>query len=139
MWCLEMHRIPGVARLPMRTFAERFCARYGVPPEGYAGRVFQLTLYRRTRPLVWLLRLIDPDYFACDYTFIRGVGRLKGLDDLLDEIRYYCGLPGNRGFLRRALRLRVSAARIAGLVETVMNDGQQPSLSGEKGMAELSQ
>jgi hypothetical protein len=113
----------------MSTFAERFCKFYGVQPDDYARTVFRLTAYRGARILAPLLRLLNPDYFACDYSFIRNVGALQRPEDLIDEIRYYFWHPWNRGLLRRTLRLRVSAGRMTKLTALVMTEAGQKQLS----------
>jgi hypothetical protein len=119
----------------MKTFAERFCAFYGVEPCEYTRAVFHLTAYRRARFLAPILRLFNPDYFACDYNFIRGVGEIERDDELIGEIRYFYWHPWNRGFLRRTLRLRVSAARMTALTRSIMRDGDGDPISWERSAA----
>jgi hypothetical protein len=110
------------AQARMKTFAELFCAHYGIEPEHYLRTVFRVTLHRRALLLAPVLGLFAPDHFARDLSFIRCVGELQRPADLLDEIRYFYWHPWNRGFLRRRLRLRVSAARMTKLVRLVMPD-----------------
>jgi hypothetical protein len=118
------HRpLPAVisfAQTRMRTFAELLCEHYGIEPEHYLRTVFRVTLHRRALLLAPVLGLFAPDHFACDLSFIRRVGELQRPADLMDEIRYFYWHPWNRGFLRRTLRLRVSAARMTRLVRVIL-------------------
>jgi hypothetical protein len=110
----------------MKTFAELFCLHYGTEPEHYARTALRMTLHRRALVLAPLLGLFAPDHFACDLNFLRCVGELHRPADLLDEIRYFYWHPWNQGFLRRNLRLRVSAARVTRLVRVIMPE-ESPS------------
>lgn len=103
------------------SFAESFCQRYRVAPERYAGAMFWRCLHRRALVFVPLLRQAVPDYFAADYDLIRSVGRLKKPGELPGEIADFRSHPSNRDFLRRTLKLRVSARRVARLVNKVMS------------------
>jgi hypothetical protein len=107
---------------PGKSFAELYCARYGIDPAEFASAVFAVTAYKRALLLAPLLRRLHSDYFACDYSFIRCVGELRQPERLIDEIRYFYWHPWNRGLLRRTLRFRVSAARMSNLVWLVMSE-----------------
>ena len=103
-----------------KTFAELFCGHHRLPPEKYAEVMARHCLYRRTL-VVWpLLRLLHKGYFDADLDFISNVGLLRQPEDLKDEINAFFRHRGNRGFLRRVLRLRVSARRVGHTVQTLM-------------------
>ena len=106
-----------------KTFAELFCARYGVKPKNYAQAVFRRTVYPRTLLAAPLLRLFYRDYFDSDFDFIDGTGRLRDPEHLVSEVSHFQRHIRNRGFLRHALQLRVSVWRMTRLVMTVMGDG----------------
>lgn len=97
------------------TFADAYCSSHRVRPEDYEHIVFLRTLHPVARIFRGTLGLI-PRYFAADHSFIRSVGALTRRRDFgLEELDYVHD-PANRGFLRRKLRLRVSARRLYALV-----------------------
>ena len=112
----------------VRTFEERFCALHGVSPEKYRDTVLRLTLYPAARWLRPLLAL-KPGYFAPDRAFVLGVGRMSRFSEFDAEVRDYLVDPENRGFLRRVLKLRVSAYRMLCLVRSTLREG--PAEPGE--------
>ena len=103
------------------TFSEGFCAKFNVSPEAYEAEVMKRALYPLARVIRWLLVLI-PDYFSADRAFLASVGRMTRRRDFgLEEIEFVHH-PANRGFLRRQLKLRVSARRLHRLVRAVFSD-----------------
>lgn len=98
-----------------RSFAETFCAQYGIPPERYAATVLRLTLYPHARWLAGADRLL-----ALDREFIAGVGRLTRWSAFPSEADRFQGRLENQRFLRRSLRLRVSVNRMRILFSEVM-------------------
>jgi len=103
------------------TFAEKFCAKRKVHPQDFEATVLRLTLRPAARVLRPLLNL-NPDYFAADREFIRGVGRISRLQDFNSEEQDYTHNPHNRDFLHRTLRLRVSRRRLRNLVRDTLAD-----------------
>ena len=102
-------------------FSEKFCATRQVRPEDFEATVLRLTL----RPTARLLRpLLDlnPNYFAADREFIRGVGRISRLEDFGSEAEDFANNPYNCDFLHRALRLRVSRRRLRDLVRGTLKE-----------------
>jgi CheY-like chemotaxis protein len=117
-----------------KTFAELFCARFGVKPENFSKAVLRRTLYPRARLVAPLLRLFFRDYFEADHDFIAGTGRLRDLGQMAAEIRHYQRHMLNHGYLRQGLRLRVSAFRMTRLVNEIMEEGSgsdQEYISGK--------
>lgn len=106
----------------VRTFEEIFCAQRGVPPEKYGDTMMRLTLYPLARWLRPVLAL-KSDYLAPDRAFIRSVGRITRFSEFDTEVRDYLIDPENRGFLRRGLKLRVSAYRTLKIVRGAMREG----------------
>ena len=109
---------------PPRTFGELFCERYHLPPESYAREMLRRTLYRRARVVAPVIRFFSPGFFDADHDFVRGVGLIRSPEDLDGEVTDFHLHPGNRGFLRRALKLRVSCQRVSHLVREVMSRGE---------------
>jgi hypothetical protein len=116
-----------------QTFAERFCTRHQIPISHYREAVLKLSLYPSARLLWPALRLV-PGHFAADREFINNVGSIKRLRDFDIEVFAYINDPNNRGFLRKVLKLRVSAARLNGLLWSTLRDGSdQPFGADEDG------
>lgn len=93
----------------MKTFRELYCERRGLDPSQFGKEVLRRSLYPHARLVGWLLCCLDRNYFAADRDFIGGAGGLSCRRDFRSEMSEYFYHPGNRGFLRRVLRLRVSA------------------------------
>ena len=98
----------------MLTFAEKYCSAHKIEPEQFRIAVFCRVLYPRANRIKNLLKLI-PGFFEADYEFIDGVGRITELWGFDGEEADFIQHPGNRRFLRRALRLRVSGRRLKSL------------------------
>jgi hypothetical protein len=137
--------LPAKMTSPLRTFSERFCERYRLPPESYAPEMLRRVLYPRARWLAPVIRLFSPGIFDADCDFVRGVGQIRRAEDLDGEVSDFHLHPRNRGFLRRILKIRVSCRRVSHLVAAIMppgnsspagNSGAPPapnSLAGERG------
>jgi hypothetical protein len=107
------------------SFAERYCAKHGLANWEYVESVLNRSLYLRARVLRPILRLI-PGYFKADREFIASVGRVKRLRDFDMEAFAFVSDPDNVGFLRKVLKLRVSAARLNAIMWSTMRDGSSP-------------
>jgi hypothetical protein len=118
----ERERSVASASMISSTFAERFCTHFRVHPADYREAVMRRVLHRRARLVRPLLRLASPDYFAADYDFIEGVGRIAQRREFGIEAEEFAHHPANRGFWRRALRLRASVGRMQRLVNEVFGD-----------------
>lgn len=103
-------------------FSERFCQHFKVPPGHYRPALLRRALYPAARWLGPVLRFFYHDFLALDLSYIDAVGRMRRLRDLATESHEFSTHPGNRGFLRGTLRLRVSVGRMHDIVNTVMND-----------------
>lgn len=79
--------------------------------ENFEQHLFRRGLYPHASLLAWLLAVM-PDYFAADREFIRSVGDIRSRRFFHAEAGEYQMHLANRGFLRRWLRLRVSAERV---------------------------
>ena len=108
---------------PLRTFGELFCERYHLPPESYVREMLRRTLYPRARMVAPFIRFFSPGFFDADRDFIRGVGLIRRAEDLGDEVTGFHLHPRNRGFLRRALKIRVSCQRVSRVVGKVLSPG----------------
>jgi hypothetical protein len=114
-----------------QTFAERFCVRHNIPFSQYRDAVLKQSLYPAAR-LLWPLLNMIPGHFMADREFISNVGSIKRLRDFDIEVFAYINDPNNRGFLRRGLKLRVSAARLNGLLWSTLRDGSDQPFAQEE-------
>ena len=73
---------------------------------------------RFLRPLLNL----NPNFFAADRAFIRGVGRISRLEDFDSEAQDFSQDPNNRDSFHRTLQLRVSRRRLRNLVREVLDN-----------------
>ena len=103
-------------------FHDSFCAHFQVPPERYEQEILQRTLTPGARLFRGFLRLTNRNYFASDREFVAAIGRLTRHGDFHAEAQDFHDHPDNRGFLRRALRLRVSATLVRNLIGEVWPD-----------------
>jgi hypothetical protein len=103
-----------------RTFADIYCEREGLSPAAMRDVLLQRTLYPHARLIVGLgLRLV-PRFFRADFEFIDDVGCIRNLQDFSLVLGGYIEHPTNRSFLRRRLRLRISARRMLRIVRAVL-------------------
>jgi hypothetical protein len=114
-----------------QTFAERFCARNNIPLSDFREAVLKLSLYPSAR-LLWPVLKLVPGHFAADREFISNVGGIKRLRDFDIEVFAFANDPNNRGFLRKVLKLRVSAARLNGLLWSTLRDGSDQPFAEEE-------
>lgn len=105
----------------MKTFRELYCERRGITAERFEHELVRRSLYWPARPIYWLLGL-NRAYTSPDYEFVRGVGDLRSWRDFHNETVEYHYHPHNRGFLRDALRLRVSAKRLKTVLERELTE-----------------
>lgn len=129
----QLFQYAGIVITPMvshPTFAECFCARHGVPREGYARAVFARALYRRARPVAWLLPVFRRDYFEADFDLIHEIEWLRRAGDFEREVERFYEHPRNRGCLRQGLRLRISTHRLKRLVRETLRAGEGEAGSG---------
>lgn len=98
------------------SFRERYVAMHHIDPSGFEEHVLRRALYLHARPLREALAAF-PDYFAADREFLRSVGDLRSRRFFHAEAGEYHSSASNRGFLRRFLRLRVSAERVRQIME----------------------
>jgi hypothetical protein len=110
---------PPVGTKPV-TFAEKFCARYGVSPADYEKEMLRRSLYP-TGKLVRLLVSSDANYFLPDRDFIRGVGKLTRLQGFGAEVWAFTVNPENSRFHRLRLKMRVSAKRVYRQLDEILH------------------
>ena len=102
------------------TFEEIFCELHGVKRERFARVVFKQVLYRRARAVGWLFAILNGDYFAADYELINAVAQLRRLREFSIEAERFNYHPGNRGWFRRKLCIRISTNRLRQLIKATM-------------------
>jgi hypothetical protein len=111
-----------VEKMNTVTFAEKFCAKHCLPLEKYEKIVLSRSLYPAARLLRPVL-VLKANYFAADHEFVLRVGRLMRLGGFEAEVQDFLYDPNNRGFLRRVLKLRVSARRLRRVVRDLTEQG----------------
>jgi hypothetical protein len=119
----------------MPTFAELFCERYHVAPADYARAMFWRCLHRRGLPLAPFIFLVNRQYFAPDFELIMSVGRLTSATHLNTELDDFRSHPGNHGWTRRLLRVRVSGARLCRVMRSVLPHAKASLLIAPGGVA----
>jgi hypothetical protein len=105
----------------MRTFRELYCERRGISADRFEHELVYRSLHWQARPVYWLLGL-NREYTSPDYEFVRSVGDLRRWKEYREEAIEYHYHPRNRGFLRTALRLRVSAQRLKDILDREFKD-----------------
>ena len=99
-----------------QTFRERYSAFHKIPVEQFEEHLLPRALYWHARMFRGFLGLV-PGYFVADRDFIRSVGDLRSRRFFHAEAGEFHTSEGNRGILRRVLRLRVSADRARKFME----------------------
>ncbi len=99
----------------MPTFQELYCAKHGCSPEQFHRRVFRHCLYPHARPIAPLIRLLNYDFFAADRTLLLSVAEAVSMKRVREEVRDYFWDSNNRGWMREALRIRMSGQRLKDL------------------------
>ena len=100
----------------MKTFRELYCERHGIPQAKFERALVWRCLNWQAKPFWWILWL-NRDYYSADFEFVRGVGELRRRRDFRNEAAEFHYHPGNRGFMRRVLGLRVSGDALRLLFE----------------------
>jgi hypothetical protein len=100
----------------MKTFRELYCEHHGVAPDQFERTLVRRALHWHARPFYWLLAL-NQTYRSADCEFVRGVGELRSRRGFHNEAAEFHYHPHNHGFLRTALRLRVSSHRLQSIFE----------------------
>ncbi len=106
--------------MSISTFEESFCEQHGLERERFARVVFKQVLYRRARAVAWLFAIFNGDYFAADYELINAVSQLSRLREFNHEAERFNYHPGNRGWFRRKLCIRISTNRLRQLIKATL-------------------
>ncbi len=109
----------------MKTFRELYCERRQIGYDRYERDLVMRCLHWQARPFYWLLGL-NREYTSPDLEFVRSVGELSNRRQFRDEAAEYFYHPGNNGFFRKVLRLRVSSRRLQDIFEDLVAAGQSP-------------
>ncbi len=94
-------------------FRDQAMAQWECDEQAYIRRVFWRTLPRMALPLAALVWLARRDFFARDFALIRELGQTRDATEfhiLIEQFRDEAIRSG--GWLRNALRLRVSGRRL---------------------------
>lgn len=103
----------------MKNFRELYCEHYGIKAEQYEHTLVAQSLHPHAKLVYWLLGL-NREYTSPDYEFVRSVGELRSRREFRNEAAEYHYHPRNVGFLRRALRLRVSSHRLQAIFDELV-------------------
>ncbi|MCB1128358.1 MAG: hypothetical protein KDM81_17825 [Verrucomicrobiae bacterium] len=96
-----------------RSFKEAYCERYRCSPGRFVIRVFKKGLYRRARLIGPILMVFSPRLFQLDIDLINELGGARNWGDFNAIISNHVQSSHLRsGFLRNALKLRVSCQRL---------------------------
>lgn len=99
----------------MPTFQELYCAKNHCSPEQFHRRVFSHCLYPHARPIAPVIRFFSYDFFAADRTLLVSVAEAVSMKRVREEVRDYFWDSNNRGWMREALRIRMSGQRLKDL------------------------
>lgn len=118
--------IADVTLIPHASFAARFCMHRGIKLEEFEGALFQRALYPGAR---WLRPLLEklPDFFSADRMFIAMVGRAKTMRDVESAMVDFADNRGRFRFLRKRLKLRVSASTVWMLTNRLLKEAPPPA------------
>lgn len=112
----------GKMRTWSKTFKRAFCERTGCQEREFRRRLFRRSLYGHARPVVPLIRLFRPAYFALDYELIDLAGEAHSWKELSDAIEAFsCSNKLRGGPLRRAFRIRVSCRKLGRIARRLMS------------------
>lgn len=92
------------------TFAVRFCADRGCPPEAFESSVLRLCMAAHARPFFALVP--HSSFFAADRELVRAVETAISMTDVRNAIDDYWSHPANRTWWRRVARFRVSTQHL---------------------------
>jgi hypothetical protein len=93
-----------------------FCQRFRCPASEYEARAFRKCLYWRARLLATAVRMLNPDFFAENFTFIRYLGESTGLREVgVDLLNFRAANLGKPRFWRTGLKIRVSGRKASRL------------------------
>lgn len=126
MTLLDCRRTPFGATLPPLTttsldFRSAFCAQAHCADAAFEQTLFRRALYWHARPLVWLIRRLEPEFFGEDVGFIRWLGGARSLAEAEEDIyRFGHDNQVRRRWLRTGLRLHLSPRRLQRLASGCM-------------------
>ncbi len=128
MSSMEFAGMAGLRRyhsdMNSRSLKSSFCERFGCPQSEYEERAFKKCLYPHARCLAPVLRLLRPNFFATDFSFIGYLGATTGLRDANSEVLSFNDLNRKGGFFRKTLRIRVSGRKASVLAARLF--GHEP-------------
>lgn len=115
----------------MKTFRELYCAQRQIGYDEFERDLVGRCLHAQARPFYWLLGL-NREYTSPDFEFVRSVGELHSRRQFRDEAAEYYYHPGNSGFFRKVLRMRVSSRRLQDVFESLVASSRpiEPPSSG---------
>jgi hypothetical protein len=98
-------------------FSVRFCQRFDCPQSQYEEQAFRELLHWQARPLVSIIRKLNPDYFDEDFKFIQYLGEATDFREAEVSVAdFRSGGVGNLSFWRNRCKIRVSGRKAGRLV-----------------------
>ncbi len=95
-----------------RTYAQRYCAHYGIPLERFTDHLLKRSLHA---PLRWGWPVLAPflkSHFAIDRQCVQIIGGFHSKRQLSEELIEFSYHPTNRNFWRRVAGQRISTHRV---------------------------
>ena len=103
-----------------------FCERFKCSPEEYEELAFRKCLPWYARILAPVIRLINANFFAEDFKFIRYLGTATGGREVNSEVLSFQDANRSKGgLLRMGLHLRVSGRKAANLAQQLFSEARR--------------
>ena len=107
----------------MRTLRELYCEKHHCPATDFERRAFWRCLYPHARFFAPLILLLYRDFFVSDRMLLRSIAEAVHMQRVRDEVRDFFWDSNNRGWLRHAIRIRVSGQRVKDLARDFLPEG----------------
>jgi hypothetical protein len=103
-----------------KTFQELFCESRKCDLSEFRNRVFWCCVYPHAVPLAYVLRRINPYFFADDDTLIQQIALDRDTEEVEANLRDFQYVNNaRRHWLRTGLKVRVSGRKVAALARAL--------------------
>jgi hypothetical protein len=103
-----------------------FCERFKCSPEEYEELAFRKCLPWYARAFAPVLRVLNRDFFAEDFKFIRYLGTATGGREVNSEVLSFQDANRSRGgLLRMGLHMRASGRKAAALAQDLFSEARR--------------
>ncbi len=100
---------------------EVFCERYHCSASEFTNKMFWRCLYRRSWPIAWVMKRLQPDFFRNDFILLQQIAcdtSLRQIEMALQDFRFLNQTHG--GWLRGGLRVRLSGRHLLELSKKLL-------------------